>query len=74
MVKVMSLRLDDELYEDLETRAKRLKIPPSILARVLLAGALAGEVDQLLVKPALEEQRGTKPGNPARSKNPKKRR
>ncbi len=68
MVKVISLRLDDELYEDLEQRAKRLKIPPSILARVLLAGALAGEVDQLLVQLPPDKQPSTTQAKPRPSK------
>ena len=44
-MKVISVRLDQETNLELEERSKRLGIPPAVLARSFIKGALDGGVD-----------------------------
>lgn len=74
-MKAMTVRLDDSTYEDLEQQSDRLGIPPAVLARAFIVGALDGGV-ALTISPTLPEAQrlSTTPPNPARSKKSKKRR
>lgn len=44
-MKIMSIRLPDEMNKQLETRALRLGIPPAVLARAFIKGSLDAGVD-----------------------------
>lgn len=53
-MKAMTVRLDDSTYADLEERSTRLGIPPAVLARAFIVGALDGGAD-LMISPTLPE-------------------
>jgi predicted DNA-binding protein len=54
-MKVISVRLPDETYEQLRERGERLGLAPAVLARAYIKGALDYDVD-LMVTPSLTEE------------------
>jgi predicted DNA-binding protein len=54
-MKVISVRLPDETYEQLRERGERLGFAPAVLARAYIKGALDYDVD-LMVTPSLPEE------------------